>query len=258
MNMEHDSAVTAGFIAIGDEILSGRTKDKNIGAVADFCTELGIELKEVRVVSDESAAIIEAVRALSARYTYVFTSGGIGPTHDDITAEAVAAAFEVPLEINQEACQLMMDRWNVSELTPGRALMARVPVGGSLIYNAVSAAPGFIIGNVHVMAGVPSVLLSMLEDLRPKLRQGTKLLMRTVDCAVGESTVAAELGSIQKTYPDVRIGSYPQTGRMPIYAQLVLRSADEARLDQATAEVQALVDRLHAEHNIDLTGTKPQ
>ena len=248
MNLESDSAVTAGFVVIGDEILSGRTKDKNIGTLADFCSDLGIELKEVRIVSDDRAAIIEAVKALSTRHTYVFTSGGIGPTHDDITAEAVAAVFSAELEINAEARRILEDRFGTKDLTPGRLLMARVPRGGRLIANFVSGAPGFTIGNVHVMAGVPSVFQAMLEDLATKLQTGRKLVSRTIDCRVGESVVSAGLGAIQSAYPGVRIGSYPQMGRLPVYTQIVLRAADTGLLDRAAAEVQALVDRLHEEH----------
>ena len=246
--------VTAGFIVIGDEILSGRTKDKNIGTVAEFCTDLGIDLKEVRVVSDDKPAIIEAVQILSTRYTYVFTSGGIGPTHDDITAESVAAAFDVPVDIHPDARRILEERFGTTDLTEGRLLMARVPRGGTLIANSVSGAPGFIIGNVHVMAGVPSVLAAMLEDLAPRLRGGRKLQVVAIDCGVGESVVSSELGTIQAAYPDVRIGSYPQLGRLPVYTQLVLRAADKAVLDAAAAEVQALVDRLHEENHVDLKG----
>lgn len=255
MNTVPEPVVTAGFIVIGDEILSGRTKDKNIGAVADFCTELGIELKEVRVVADERPAIIEAVRALSARYTHVFTSGGIGPTHDDITAECVAAAFDVELEINPEARRILEERYGTTDVSPERLLMARVPRGGKLIVNALSGAPGFIIGNVHVMAGVPRVLESMLEDLAVKIRGGKKLQSRSIDCGVGESVIAAALGAIQNAYPAVKIGSYPQLGRTPFYTQLVLRAADTELLERATTEVRALVERMHIEHKVDLSGT---
>ncbi len=255
MNKAPESAVTAGFVVIGDEILSGRTKDRNIGTLADFCSDFGIELREVRVVADERAAIIEAVTALSPRYTYVFTSGGIGPTHDDITVEAVAAAFDAEIEINAEARRILEERSGTRDLSPSRLLMARVPKGGRLIANAVSGAPGFSIANVHVMAGVPRVFEAMLQNLATRLCGGRKLIVRTIDCQVGESVIAAGLGAIQAAYPSVRIGSYPQMGRMPVYTQLVLRSADKDRLDSAAAEVQALVDRLHEDHQSDSQGT---
>lgn len=247
--------VTAGFVVIGDEILSGRTKDKNIGTIADFCSELGIDLMEVRVISDNKPAIIEAVKTLSDRYTYVFTSGGIGPTHDDITAESVAEAFGVALDIHPEARRILEERFGTKDVSPERLLMARVPRGGTLIANSASGAPGFIIGNVHVMAGVPRVLEAMLEALATKLRGGRKLMSVSIDCGVGESVVSGGLGAIQKAYPDVKIGSYPQMGRLPVYTQLVLRAADKDLLDRAAAEVRALVDRLHAEHKVDLKGT---
>ncbi len=255
MPQHSESVVTAGFVVIGDEILSGRTKDKNIGTVADFCADLGIDLREVRVVADDRVAIIEAVRTLSGRYTYVFTSGGIGPTHDDITAAAIAEAFDTPLEINAEARRILEERFGTTDVSPERLLMARVPVGGTLIANSMSGAPGFAIGNVHVMAGVPRVLEAMLEDLATRLRGGRKMMSVSIDCGVGESFVSSGLGAIQVAYPDVKIGSYPQFGRLPVYAQLVLRAVDRDRLERAAAEVQALVDRLHKEHNVDLTGT---
>lgn len=244
--------ITAALLIIGDEILSGRTKDKNIGTIADFCTELGIDLKEVRVVSDETDDIVDAVNALRARYTYVFTTGGIGPTHDDITADAVAKAFNVELPINAEAQAILEERYQSVDVSPERLRMARIPVGGVLIKNFVSGAPGFIIGNVHVMAGVPKIMQAMLEDLAPRLTVGVKMASRSVDCGVGESTVAAALENIQNQYPDIKIGSYPQMGQLPIYTQLVLRGRDEKLLDEATEKVRAMVDAIHAEKNIIL------
>ena len=162
---QQETRVTAAMIVIGDEILSGRTKDVNIGAVADFCTDLGIDLTEVRVVSDEMDAIVEAINALRAKYTYVFTSGGIGPTHDDITADAVARAFGVALPINDQARAMLEARWKETgtEVNEARLRMARIPEGADLIVNSVSAAPGFRIGNVHVMAGVPVRLASWVK-----------------------------------------------------------------------------------------------
>jgi molybdenum cofactor synthesis domain-containing protein len=227
---QQETRVTAGMIVIGDEILSGRTKDVNIGAVADFCTDLGIDLSEVRIVSDEQDAIVEAVNALRARYTYVFTSGGIGPTHDDITADAIAKAFGVALPINAQA----------------RAMLeARIPEGADLIVNSVSAAPGFRIGNVHVMAGVPVIMRAMLEALAPTLKGGKKVSSITVKAAVGEGTVGGPLGALQAEYPDVKMGSYPQMGKDRVMTELVLRSSDEARLAEAAAKVRAMVAAAH-------------
>lgn len=240
--------VTAGLLVIGDEILSGRTKDVNIGATADFCSDLGIDLMEVRVVADIEADIIEALNALRKRYTYVFTTGGIGPTHDDITADAVAKAFGVALPINAQARAMLEARWKETgtEVNAARLRMARIPEGADLIVNSVSAAPGFRIENVHVMAGVPLIMRSMLEALAPTLKGGRKVLSRTVRAAVGEGTIGGPLAALQADYPDVKMGSYPQMGKTPVMTELVLRSPDQSRLDEATAKVQAMVDAAHA------------
>src|SRR5690554_2121625 len=202
--------ITAGLLVIGDEILSGRTKDVNIGATADFCTDLGIELREVRVVSDETDDIVDAVNALRSRYTYVFTTGGIGPTHDDITADAVAKAFGVALPINDEARAMLEARWQQTgtEINAARLRMARIPEGAELIVNSVSAAPGFRIGNVHVMAGVPVIMRAMLESIAPTLEGGRKIKSLTVKAAVGEGTIGSPLAAIQAEFPDVKMGSY--------------------------------------------------
>ena len=242
-----EARVTAGMIVIGDEILSGRTKDVNIGAVADFCTDLGIDLTEVRVVSDEEDHIVEAVNALRARYTYVFTSGGIGPTHDDITADAVAKAFGVALPINAQARAMLEARWQQTgtEVNEARLRMARIPDGADLIVNSVSAAPGFRIGNVHVMAGVPVIMRAMLEALAPTLQGGKKVSSVTIKCAVGEGTLGGPLGALQAEYPDVKMGSYPQMGRDQVMTELVLRSSDEARLAEAAEKVRAMAIAAH-------------
>lgn len=246
--------VTAALLVIGDEILSGRTKDVNINATAVFCTDLGIELREVRVVSDEIDDIVDAVNALRRRYTYVFTTGGIGPTHDDITADAIAKAFGVALPINPQAREMLESRWRErgTEVTEARLRMARIPEGADLIVNAVSAAPGFRIENVHVMAGVPLIMKAMLEALAPKLEGGRKVESRSVTAGVGEGALGDPLGAIQAEFPDVKIGSYPQMGHSYIMTYLVMRSHDIARLEEATARVQALVDRIHSEQNITI------
>ncbi|WP_332687554.1 competence/damage-inducible protein A [Devosia sp.] len=240
--------ITAGLLVIGDEILSGRTRDVNIGATADFCTDLGIELREVRVVSDETDDIVEAVNALRARYTYVFTTGGIGPTHDDITADAVAKAFGVALPINAQAREMLESRWKQTgtEVNEARLRMARIPEGADLIVNSVSAAPGFRIGNVHVMAGVPVIMRAMLEALAPTLKGGRKVMSVTVKAAVGEGTVGGPLGALQEQYPDVKMGSYPQMGQDRVMTELVLRSSDAARLEEAAGKVRAMVAEAHA------------
>jgi molybdenum cofactor synthesis domain-containing protein len=241
--MTSPELVTAGLLVIGDEILSGRTRDVNIAATAEFCTDLAIELREVRVVADDTDAIIEAVDALRARYTYVFTTGGIGPTHDDITAEAIAKAFGVALPINAEARAMLESRWKSTgtEVTEARLRMARIPEGASLIINSVSAAPGFRIGNVHVMAGVPLIMKAMLEAIAPTLKGGRKLHSASVLCNVGEGAIGGPLGRLQEEFPDVRMGSYPQMGQNFVRTELVLRSHDAARLAAATEKVRAMV-----------------
>lgn len=245
-------SVTAGLLVIGDEILSGRTKDVNIGATAEFCTDLGIELKEVRVVSDETDEIVDALNALRSRYTYVFTTGGIGPTHDDITADAVAKAFGVALPINAQAREMLESRWRQTgtEVNEARLRMARIPEGADLIVNSVSAAPGFRIGNVHVMAGVPIIMRAMLEALAPTLKGGKKVLSVTIKAAVGEGTVGGPLGELQAQYPDVKMGSYPQMGKDRVMTELVLRSSDPERLEEAAAAVRAMVAEAHAKAGI--------
>jgi molybdenum cofactor synthesis domain-containing protein len=245
-------SVTAGLLVIGDEILSGRTKDVNIGATAEFCTDLGIALKEVRVVSDETDEIVDALNALRSRYTYVFTTGGIGPTHDDITADAVAKAFGVALPINAQAREMLETRWRQTgtEVNEARLRMARIPEGADLIVNSVSAAPGFRIGNVHVMAGVPIIMRAMLEALAPTLKGGKKVLSVTIKAAVGEGTVGGPLGELQAQYPDVKMGSYPQMGKDRVMTELVLRSSDPERLEEAAAAVRAMVAEAHAKAGI--------
>ncbi|MDF2981687.1 MAG: competence/damage-inducible protein [Devosia sp.] len=245
--MPSPETVTAALVVIGDEILSGRTKDVNIGATADFCTELGIELREVRVVSDVEDDIIAAVNAVRARYTYVFTTGGIGPTHDDITADAVAKAFGVKLPINDEARAMLEARWKQTgtEVNEARLRMARIPEGGTLIVNSVSAAPGFRIGNVHVMAGVPKIMLAMLEAIAPTLQGGKKVKSVTIRCGVGEGTIGGPLGRLQDEFPDVKMGSYPQMGQTFVMTELVLRSSDEARLAEAAGRVREMVAEAH-------------
>lgn len=245
--MSQPANPTAGLLVIGDEILSGRTKDVNIGTTADFCTDLAIDLMEVRVVSDVEDDIVAAVRALSERYTYVFTTGGIGPTHDDITADAVAKAFGVALPINAEARAMLESRWKQTgtEVNEARLRMARIPEGASLIVNSVSAAPGFRIRNVHVMAGVPKIMQAMLESIAPTLKGGRKVMSVTVRCGVGEGTIGAPLKALQEQYPDVKMGSYPQMGQSFVMTELVLRSPDETRLREAADKVRGMVSDLH-------------
>ncbi len=242
-----DDSITAALLVIGDEILSGRTKDVNIATTAEFCTDLGIDLREVRVVADVTDEIVEAVNALRAKYTYVFTTGGIGPTHDDITADAVAKAFGVALPINPEARAMLEARWaqTGTVVNEARLRMARIPEGASLIVNSVSAAPGFRMENVHVMAGVPVIMRAMLESILPTLKTGRKVLSRTVPAQVGEGIIAAPLSALQDEYPDVKMGSYPRMGDGAVRTELVLRSPDEPRLEEATGRLRQIVAEAH-------------
>lgn len=245
--MSTATTITAGLLVIGDEILSGRTKDVNIGAVADFCTDLGIDLTEVRVVADIEDDIVAALNALRQRYTYVFTTGGIGPTHDDITADAVAKAFGVALPINAQARAMLESRWKETgtEVNAARLRMARIPEGADLIVNSVSAAPGFRIENVHVMAGVPVIMRAMLEALAPTLKGGRKVLSVTIPAGVGEGTIGEPFAALQAQFPDVKMGSYPQMGTGRATTELVLRSPDETRLNEAALKVRDMVNAAH-------------
>jgi len=236
--------VTAAVLVIGDEILSGRTKDKNIGYIADFLTAIGIDLKEVRVVPDEEATIVSALNALRAAYTYVFTTGGIGPTHDDITADSVAKAFGVGIDVHPEAVTILKERLAKfgSELNEARLRMARIPHGASLVANRISGAPGFWIGNVIVMAGVPAIMQAMLDEVAPRLKTGAKLLSVTIRADVKEGDVGYELGAIAKAYPDTLIGSYPFfDDALGPNTNIVVRARDPRRLKQVAAAVEAML-----------------
>ena len=240
---------TAAVLLIGDEILSGRTKDANLGWIADWLTALGIDLKEARVVSDDEADIVAALNALRARYTYVFTTGGIGPTHDDITADAVAKAFGAGIDHHPEAVTILREHFAARGLpeTEARMRMARIPNGAELIPNAVSKAPGFHIGNVFVMAGVPKIMQSMLEAVTPKLTGGRKMLSRTVPLNLGEGDVAKRLKEIQQAHEGVMIGSYPFEKPDGRYGtNIVIRSRDEDRMNAAAQEVEKIPAEINA------------
>jgi molybdenum cofactor synthesis domain-containing protein len=238
--------VTAAMLVIGDEILSGRTKDRNIGHLADIMTAIGIDLREVRIVPDDEAEIVAAVNAVRSRYDYVFTTGGIGPTHDDITADAVANAFGVPCEYDAKAYALLEASYarREMEFTEARKRMARMPRGADHIDNPVSVAPGFRIGNVHVMAGVPAIFQAMLDSVVPTLRTGTKLLSVTIACPFGEGVIGSPLAEIQKAHPDTIIGSYPKFLDGKFWTELVVRARSAEALEGGRAAVQAMVDAL--------------
>jgi len=233
--------VTAAILVIGDEILSGRTQDTNTNHIARFLNAMGIDLKEVRVVGDVQDEIVGALNALRRRYTYVFTTGGIGPTHDDITADAVAAAFGTGIDYHPEALAMLASRYKPGEFNKMRKRMARIPDGATLIKNSVSTAPGFQIGNVFVMAGVPMIMRAMMEELAPRLRRGTVVHAATVEAAVPEGRIAAALAEIQKSHHMVSIGSYPFYREDGLGTQLVIRGRNQAEVEAAASAVEVSV-----------------
>ena len=242
-----DTPVTACVIVIGNEILSGRTKDANLSYIAEGLAALGIRLREARVIPDVDETIVETVNECRARHDYVFTTGGIGPTHDDITADAVARAFGVELEFHPEAVALLKAALQGRELNEARMRMARIPVGGTLIDNPVSKAPGFQIGNVFVLAGVPMIMRAMFDGLAHRLVGGAPMLSRAIAAELAEGQIAAGLGRIQGDYEDVEIGSYPYYRQGRFGVSIVLRATDQARLDAAAGQVAELMRELGAE-----------
>jgi molybdenum cofactor synthesis domain-containing protein len=248
-NAVDEGLVTAALMVIGDEILSGRTKDKNIGYIAEYLTNIGIDLREVRVVPDIEKEIVDALNVLRHRYTYVFTTGGIGPTHDDITADCVAKAFGVTIDVDPRARELLLQRIAEKDLNEARLRMARIPAGGELILNKVSNAPGFRIGNVFVMAGIPTVMQAMLDYVASTLKTGTKVLSETIRADAREGDLGGPLGEIAKAHPNVSIGSYPffddQRGAN---ANIVVRARDATLLAAAARDVEAMLARVRAAH----------
>jgi molybdenum cofactor synthesis domain-containing protein len=234
--------VTAAALVIGNEILSGRTQDLNINYIAKQLDELGIRLKEAKVIPDQEIDIITAVKELSTKYDYVFVTGGIGPTHDDITAEAIAKAFNTPLLLNEIAVQAIKQYYDKLEHGEERfksaIKMAYIPAEASLIHNPISGAPGFIIHNVYVMAGVPHIMHTMFDEIKYNLRTGTKIKSRTITIMLGESFIAHKLAQLQIEHPDVDIGSYPFSQDGKWGTSLVIRSTDTNKID-------VVYDKLH-------------
>ncbi|WP_397542750.1 molybdopterin-binding protein [Roseovarius salis] len=231
---------TAAMLVIGDEILSGRTRDANMHHLAVMLTARGIDLKEARVVSDDAAAITRAVGQLRRERDHVFTSGGIGPTHDDITADSVAAAFGVPIGVREDARTLLEAHYagTGQELNEARLRMARIPDGATLIENPVSAAPGFTLENVHVMAGVPRIFEAMLESLLPRLTGGAPLRSRSLEVLRPEGDIAGPLADLAERYPNLSIGSYPFQRDGAFGSNVVLRGSDPSEVDAALGELQ--------------------
>jgi len=239
--------ITAAILVIGDEILSGRTKDKNIGYIAEYLTAIGVDLREVRVVPDDEEEIVAALNALRHRYTYIFTTGGIGPTHDDITAECVAKAFGVPIDYDPRAVALLKQRFQGPDLNEARMRMTRIPDGADLVTNKVSLAPGFWIGNVIVMAGVPTIMQAMLDEVGPKLKTGKQMLSESVRADAREGDIGTELGEVAKAHPDVTIGSYPFfDDKSGPNTNVVVRSRDAAKLAAAKTAVERMLAAVKA------------
>ena len=249
MSSSSDGKRGAAVLVIGDEILSGRTQDTNSNHIARFLGALGIDLREVRVVGDVESEIVAALNALRAVYDFVFTTGGIGPTHDDITADAVAKAFGVGIGYHPDVYALLEARYPPGEFNDMRKRMARIPDGATLVANPVSAAPGFHIGNVYVLAGVPMVMRAMLEQIAPDLPRLPTVQSITIEANIPEGTVAPGLARLQKAHPDVAIGSYPfyrEGAPQPFGAQLVLRSRDGKTLAQTALALEELLRALGA------------
>ncbi|MFN3686697.1 competence/damage-inducible protein A [Salinarimonas sp.] len=237
--------VTAALLVIGDEILSGRTKDKNIGHIAEYLTGIGIDLREVRVVPDMAEEIVAAVNALRARYTYLFTTGGIGPTHDDITADCIAQALGRGIDIDPRAVAMMRERYAEGELNEARLRMARIPEGADLIENPISKAPGFMLENVIVMAGVPSIMQAMLDAVAPRLRAGARMIVETIDAAgLAEGHYANGLAALAKAHEGVSLGSYPSFTGSGFRNQIVVRGRDAQAVAAAAEAVRALLASL--------------
>lgn len=235
-----DRIWTAALVVIGDEILSGRTQDRNVAQVALWLNLQGIRLTEVRVVADDEEAIVEAVNTLRARNDYLFTTGGIGPTHDDITVDAIARALDVPVVVHPQARAALADYYaERGGLNEARLRMARVPAGATLIENRMSGAPGIRHGNVFIMAGVPHITAMMLDALTGALEGGQPMLSRTIGCWVAESEIADLLGDTEKAHPLCRIGSYPFFRDGKVGANFVVRSTDPAALDGCAAALVA-------------------
>jgi molybdenum cofactor synthesis domain-containing protein len=242
--MPAGNSVTAAVLIIGNEILSGRTQDVNLNWLAKELTDLGIRLREARVVADVESEIVAAVNELRSRYDYVFTTGGIGPTHDDITSASIAKAFGVPWMRHPDAVKILEAQYEPGQLNEARLRMATMPEGAELVDNPVSGAPGYRIGNVFVLAGVPSIMRAMFDSARGRLRGGPPVLSHTVSTYLGEGTIAKPLGELQDRFGELDIGSYPffRSGRFG--TSLVIRGTDRAQIDKAAADLRDAIRAL--------------
>jgi molybdenum cofactor synthesis domain-containing protein len=239
--------VSACVLIIGNEILSGRTQDANLAFLAQGLNDVGVRLREARVIADEPDAIIAAVNEVRGKFDYVFTTGGIGPTHDDITSACVAQAFGVKLILHPEAKRILEGHYPPGALNEARLRMAQVPDGAALLLNPISRAPGFRIGNVFVLPGVPQIMQAIFNELKNRLQGGAAMLSRSVSCALGEGTIAKDLAALQQRYADLEIGSYPYFRRSDFGVTLVVRGTERARLAAAVEELKAMIRALGGE-----------
>jgi molybdenum cofactor synthesis domain-containing protein len=244
---EPPRTVTACVLIIGNEVLSGRTQDENLSFLAHGLNEVGIRVREARVIPDDPTVIATTVNAARRDFDHVFTTGGIGPTHDDITAQCVADAFGVKLVLHPAAKRLLEAHYPAGHLNEARLRMAMVPEGAVLLPNPISQAPGFQIGNVFVLPGVPRIMQGIFEQLKPRLKGGARVLSRSVSCRIGEGVLAHDLGGLQGRWPDLEIGSYPYFRRGDFGVTLVLRGTDRNRLEAATEELRTLIRSLGGE-----------
>ena len=243
--------ITAGIVVIGDELLSGRTQDSNISYIAKWLEPLGIRVEEARIIKDCESVIVNTVREFSKRFTYIFTTGGIGPTHDDITADAIAKAFNLSIDIREDAVRMLKQRYSDKELNKARLRMARIPKGASLIKNPVSQAPGFQVSNVFTLAGIPSIMRAMLIDVQDRLETGIKLYSIAVMAeGISEGDAALPLSMIEKSYNNVILGSYPNFNSELIGVQFVARGPDSEELKKVKLELEVMVDNLKQTESI--------
>ena len=238
---------TASVIVIGNEILSGRTRDENLAWLAVELNKIGVQLREARVIPDIEEVIIKTVNELRSQYDFVFTTGGIGPTHDDITSETIAKAFDVPYVCNQQARAILANHYGEENLNEARLKMAHLPEGASLIENPVSAAPGFMIGNVIVMAGVPRIMQAMFANIKHQIKGGKPVLSETLSIFLTEGIIAKGITEIQNNFPDVEIGSYPFIKNGKLGTSLVSRHTEQARIDEVVKQIKSFVSGLGGE-----------
>ena len=241
--MTKNIEVSAAILIIGNEILSGRTKDINTSTIATWLNQLGVRVQEVRVIPDVEMIIVSTINKLRRKYKYVFTTGGIGPTHDDITAQSISKAFGVKYGIHKEAYRLLEDYYKKSEFSEGRKKMARIPVNAKLILNPTSGAPGFIMENVFCLPGVPSILQSMLGTLNNEISGGMPIISRTINLRTVESEIAKSLTSVQNKNKDVEIGSYPFFRAGKVGVSIVIRSDEQSKIEVCNSQILKFVNQ---------------